>query len=164
MNYHDILSENDETIYDVYHGSPDPHIDQFRLHGLGHRTGTPGTLSFTTSIATAKIYGAHIYRAHVAGNFGDYLVPDDVEKAFAWRWPSHRDSIGPRYAHDKRTAGLARAAANLRTDIAKGHYALWENVAMWRDMGWDGAWCYESQSRNLIIGNIACILTIDKIT
>lgn len=149
--------------YRVYHGSPYPDIREFRLKGLRHRTGTPGTLSFTTNIETAKIYGKYIYEVQADGEFGDYLDPEDVAKAYAFRWPEYRDWVAPRFPPDQRDAAIERTAVKLRKEIAEGRYEKWECVPLWRAMGWDGAWCHESDGRNLLVGNLDCLRLIGQV-
>lgn len=156
-----ILIEAQQQSVRVYHGSPYRDISEFRFDNLRHRTGTPGTLSFTTSEETARIYGSHVYEVEVQGTFGDYRDPDDVEKAFAWRWPKHEDWLKGRVPDDY---DWDRSAAKLRKEIASGFYAQWENVALWRSLGWDGAWFFESDSRNLVVGRNATIRLVGKVT
>ena len=163
------LIETANTVHRVYHGSPYPDIDRFRIANLRNRTCTPGTLSFTTSVETAKIYGDHVYAANVQGTFGDYLNPQDVETNFTYRWPKREASLRDRYPdyinHSKQfnkpilslDEWLEYVADKDRAEIAAGHYAQWENVLLWRTSGWDGAWCVEHESRNLIVGNIDCV-------
>lgn len=153
------LTESQET-FRVFHGSPYDDIANFRLHELHNRTGTPGTLSFTSKIDIAKIYGPHVYEAEVHGTFGNYQVPEDVEKVFDWRWARHKEWLIPRFKPETLEASLAVASKRLHDKIAKGEYAMWENVGLWKDMGWDGAWCFESEGSNLIIGNINCVRMI----
>lgn len=169
MRYREITTEAAAHRYRLFHGSDHAGIIAFRLDRLRHRTGTPGTLSFTTSAATARIYGPHIYTVDVRGTFGDYRNPADVEQNFAWRWPKREQQLSAAYPQhqqwiaqfrkppESREHWLTRVAADERRDIAAGHYAMWENIGLWRAMGWDGAWCAESGSRNLIVGNVACL-------
>ena len=167
------LCESAES-YRVYHGSPYDNIEQFRLHDLRQRTGTPGTLSFSTSIETAKIYGKYIYEVRAQGNFGDYLDPKDIDSNFAYRWPRRESSVIHNYPETVKWRArfnkpphtldevLAEVAAKDRKEMADGQYFMWESVGLWRAMGWDGAWCIESGSRNLIVGNLNCIHLIGK--
>src|ERR1044072_7117912 len=147
------LCESATGSYRLYHGTNMP-IDVFRFDNLRHRTGTPGTLAFTTSVKTAKIYGPKVYEALVSGTFGDYRDPDDVEKVFDWRYriEASRDRSRLAPMPDR----MEKIATMLRRGITRGDYEWWENVRLWRDMGWDGAWCFESMtdanSGNLIVG------------
>ncbi len=149
------LCEAQTGSYRLFHGT-NAQIEAFRFDDLRHRTGTPGTLAFTTSLTTARVYGSKIYQALVTGTFGDYQNPDDVEKAFEWRWnEASRDQSRFKPDPDR-----------LRRDITKGNYEMWENVSLWKDMGWDGAWCFEprniarptdDEGRNLIVGRTASV-------
>lgn len=142
----------------LYHGSSYYNIDKFEFKGLRHRTGTPGTLSFTTSLDTAKIYGKYVYTVRVGGNFGDYRNHDDCDANFNWRWPKHRDWVMGRVPD----AIEEEVEMKFRTEIASGYYALWENVGLWEACGWDGAWCHESGSANLIVRDTASIEIVDR--
>lgn len=163
MRYREIILEAQHESVHVYHGSPYGDIHEFRFDNLRQRTGTPGTLSFTTSKETALIYGPHIYEVEVQGTFGDYRDPEDVEKNFAWRWPARKKWLTAQYPPEKLEAGLKGAAVKDRREIEQGQYASWENVGLWRAMGWDGAWCVESGSRNLIVGRTAAIRLVGKV-
>jgi len=149
--------------YRLYHGT-NMRIDVFRFDNLRHRTGTPGTLAFTTSIKTAKIYGPKVYEALVSGTFGDYQSPDDVEKVFDWRYRIEASRDRSRFA--PMPDRMEKIAKMLRQRISEGKYEMWENVPLWRAMGWDGAWCFESMtdadSRNLIVGRTARIQLIGE--
>lgn len=167
-----LLCEAHQGRYRVFHGSPNPNIREFRLRDLHHRTGTPGTLSFTTSLETAKIYGSYIYEVEVNGKFGDYDDPADVETNFAFRWPQRERDLTHRYPEHQQWCirfkkppqtldeWLTEVAAKDRKRITDGRYEMWELVPLWRDAGWDGAWCIESGSRNLLVGNIDCVTMI----
>ncbi len=155
MKLHEILNK---ISYRLFHGSPYANIEHFRTDNLRNHTGTPGTLSFTTSIETAKIYGDYIYEAEVSGVFGDYLNPDDCQKNFDFRWTAIKNWHEKRNEHHV----LDAARARLIKEITEGDYAQWENPAVWRACGWDGAWCHESGSRNLIVGKSAHIKLIGK--
>lgn len=150
------LTEAQTGSYRLFHGT-NLKIDAFRFDNLQHRTGTPGTLAFTTSMKTARIYGGEIYEARVSGTFGDYRSPDDVEKVFEWRYRIEASRDKSRFAPIPNR--LEIIARRLRQDITQGNYDMWEHVGLWRDMGWDGAWCFESstdaESRNLIVGRTA---------
>ena len=161
-----VISEATQQTVVVYHGS-NHEIDQFRFDNLRHRTGTPGTLSFTESLLTARIYGEYIYRAEVSGNFGDYENEDDVQKLFEIR---HREKevhfrkmAKAGYDFDFSNEAIEKRAEKLKNRIISGYYALWENCQIWEELGWDGAWCFESESRNLIVGRRATIKIIGKI-
>lgn len=171
MRYQEILeSVGTQKSYRLFHGSGYGDITEFRLENLRHRTGTPGTLSFTTSIDTAKIYGEHIYEAEITGIFGDYLNPDDVQKNFDFRWAkdvAYYNAVNQKFSNPFNGMSLedllAKIKERLTRDITKGEYAMWENVFLWKVFGWDGAWCHESGSRNLIIGNINCVRMVGKV-
>jgi hypothetical protein len=178
------VAETPTTTVRVLHGSPYPDIREFRFHDLRNRTGTPGTLSFTESQETAAIYGRFIYTCDVTGRFGDFQNPQDAEKVFQYRWPEHWGWISSRAWTPEQITGqktttardiAARQAAEqaapdyeekiaqkLHAEIARGDYALWENVSVWKACGWDGAWCFESGSRNLIVGSAARIEVIGR--
>jgi hypothetical protein len=155
------LTEAQTGSYRLFHGT-NAQIDAFRFDDLRHRTGTPGTLAFTTSIKTAKIYGGKVYQAMVSGTFGDYQSPEDVEKVFEWRYRIEASRDRSRFA--PKPDRLEIITKQLRQRIGEGRYEMWENVGLWRDMGWDGAWCHESMtdadSRNLIVGRTAHIQMI----
>lgn len=163
MRYRDLINlcEAQTGSYRLFHGTSSK-IDAFRFDDLRHRTGTPGTLSFTTSIKTARIYGNTVYEALVMGTFGDYQNPEDVEKVFEWRYRIEASRDRSRLA--PMPERMEKIARMLRRSITEGKYEMWENVGLWRDMGWNGAWCFESstdaESRNLIVGRTAHIQMI----
>jgi hypothetical protein len=170
MRYQEIIRESVEQSYRLLHGSPYPDISEFRLDNLRHRTGTPGTLSFTTNIDTAKIYGKYVYEVEVTGIFGDYLNPEDIQKNFDARWPKeearityrHLHKMHPHYEKISLEDALEETANKMKKDLALGRYEMWENSFVWKTCGWDGAWCHED-NRNLIIGNIKCVRLIGKV-
>ena len=82
--------------YRLFHGTRAV-IDAFRFDNLQHRTGTPGTLSFTTSEKTARIYGNKIYEAVVTGYFGDYEDAEDVQRVFDYRMEIERSRDRSRF-------------------------------------------------------------------
>lgn len=179
MRIYELLTESANGVYTLFHGSPYGDIEAFRTDGLRNRTGTPGTLSFTTRIETARIYGPHVYEVRVQGTFGDYLDSNDVERALAWRLKRERASLedavvwwaangatGGRHRPSKLDdldAALASYEVATRPQIEAGYYAQWENKGLWAAYGWDGAWCHESGSRNLIIGDAKCVTLVGRI-
>lgn len=134
------LCEAQTGSYRLFHGT-NADIDAFRFDDLQHRTGTPGTLAFTTSLTTARVYGKKFYEVVVTGTFGDYRNPEDVEKVFGWQFKieSSRDRSRMKPDPDR----MDKIANRLRRDITKGNYDMWENLRLWQAMGWDGAWCFE---------------------
>jgi hypothetical protein len=161
MKIHEIEQmETPKTTVRVFHGSPYPSIQGFRFDQLHHRTGTPGTLSFTESRETALIYGPHVYAVNVTGRFGDFENPNDVERVYAFRLPELWNRIKNRLTDEQKNNPKYIHSVNqrLHNEIAHGEYALWENVSVWKTCGWDGAWVWESNSRNLIVGRNAQIV------
>jgi hypothetical protein len=158
MRYRD-LKESTEGAVIVYHGSSNPEIETFRFDNLRHRTGTPGTLSFSTKIKTSAIYGKTIYECEVKGWFGDYEDPEDCQLNYDWRWPKHIEWLEKRGCSQE---VLDEAPRRLMDEIQSGAYNMWENIGLWAKTRWDGAWCYESGAKNLIVGKDAEIKILRK--
>lgn len=162
----------------LFHGSPVSDITEFKTEGLRNRTGTPGTVSFTTDRENALKYGPNVYEAQLApgARIGDYLNPDDVQRVFDWRTSEAQfgdveQRIRSQNENARQVPGrvftpktpeeieaqVASAKKDILNRIQNGDYALWENVKLHKDLGWQGVFTHEAGARNLILSDASAV-------